>query len=234
MKGYATTEYVTSVFDATMPRKWNEPIHCSRCSRDFGSVRAREQHYADSSNHWQCPRSYCNKDFSSRDDLREHLTAAHNRCDCCLEYFSNQDCLRDHRIKRHNMCHICGRMFDSQPNLKAHLGWHRPRDIECYGCERQFKSRSAMVLHLEYSGQCDSGSNLALVKRTARQCYAYKKYRNNSDNSDYFPFACPCCGEVFRYMSGLLQHAESERCEVEMGPGTPLGRFLRYLWHRVG
>lgn len=212
----------------------NEHIYCFRCSRDFASVAARKQHYANSSSHWQCPMSYCDIDFCSQKDLRVHRISAHNWCDRCHDYFSDHESLRDHRIEYHNICHICDQIFDSPANLTAHLGWHRPRDIECYGCEQRFKSRSAMVLHLEYSGQCDSQSDLDIVERIARQCYAYKKYRNNDDNSDCFPFECPCCGVVFKHMSGLLQHAESERCEVKMGPGTPLGRFLRYLWHRVG
>lgn len=91
-----------------------------------------------------------------------------------------------------------------------------------------------MVLHLEYSEQCDSQRDEEYIKETAWQCYASKKYRNFGDYSDYYSFKCPCCDVVFHRMSGLLQHAESERCEVGMEPTSPLGRFLRFLRHRLG
>lgn len=187
----------------------NQHVYCFRCSRDFVSASAREQHFVNSSNHWLCRRNNCDFDFSCSDDLDEHLEDEHHWCEQCDEF------------------------FDSAANLKAHLGWHRARTIECYGCERLFKSVSAMVLHLEYSDQCDSGSDREFIGRVAIQCYASKHYRNYSDNDDYFPFECPDCGVVFRYMSGLLQHAESDRCDVDMEPGTPLERFLRFLRQRL-
>ena len=142
----------------------SQHIYCSRCSRYFRSVSAREQHYAHSSSHWRCRRDYCNLDFLNWDDLREHRVSMHDWCDECSDYFECEDDLREHRIGQHNMCHICDRLFNTPANLQAHLGSHRPRNVECYGCERRFKSLSAMVLHLEYGGQCDSESDLEFVE----------------------------------------------------------------------
>lgn len=124
--------------------------YCFRCSRDFVSTHARQQHLANSSNHHLCQRDDCDLDFPSEDDLVGHLHSIHHMCISCGNFFGNEYTLRNHRVEYHNMCEHCEQEFDTEANLKAHLGSHRPRTIECYGCYKKFKSLSAMVLHLEY------------------------------------------------------------------------------------
>jgi predicted RNA-binding Zn-ribbon protein involved in translation (DUF1610 family) len=86
-----------------------------------------------------------------------------------------------------------------------------------------------MVLHLE-AGFCSSGTTAGLVDHLARQCYQSGRYI--SDEEDY-DFKCPECKTVFLWMSGLLQHAESNACEVGIGKKSPLSKFLNFVRLRI-
>ena len=51
---------------------------------------------------------------------------------------------------------------------------------------------------------------------------------------DPLTFRCPGCDERFRALSGLLQHAESNRCNEGIYSGTgSIGKLLHYLWLRL-
>ena len=110
-----------------------------------------------------------------------------------------------------------------------HLLTHMRKETPCPGCDRTFVSRSAMVLHLE-RGTCASGANLGDIHEAA--------YHTATLDDDYvtpdreLPFACPSCGG-FRFMSGLLQHVESERCDERLGWYGPLDNFLEELADRI-
>lgn len=82
-----------------------------------------------------------------------------------------------------------------------------------------------MVLHLE-AGYCESGADCFDVNEAARACYQSKHY--TSDDRD-FSFECPACSSRFRFMSALLQHAESDTCDEHLGRNRALGKFLHYL-----
>lgn len=113
-------------------------------------------------------------------------------------------------------------------NSLQHRKTHAPKAIECYGCRRKFAAHSAMVLHLE-AGTCESGVDNEVVVDVALDCYQSRHYTNDDD--DEFDFKCPTCDTPFLYMSGVLQHSESDFCN-----GTiegPLRKFLRYLQTRV-
>jgi uncharacterized protein (DUF983 family) len=45
-------------------------------------------------------------------------------------------------------------------------------------------------------------------------------------------FMCPTCQTTFLHMSGVLQHAESDRCDEDLGQGRPLWKFLRFVQSR--
>jgi hypothetical protein len=85
-----------------------------------------------------------------------------------------------------------------------------------------------MVLHLE-EGTCKSGVDLSDVNDYASECHASNKYHD--DDGDY---KCPTCKKYFRYMSGLLQHAESDSCDETLRKRRgSLSIFLRFLKARV-
>lgn len=101
-----------------------------------------------------------------------------------------------------------------------------------------FASFSAMVLHLEARG-CVSGADSRLVDNAAFNCLEGEYLGSDDPNS---PFMCPRCTSTFRFMSGLLQHAESDHfhgygpCEVFptfQGFYGPLGNFLDALEEEI-
>ena len=62
-----------------------------------------------------------------------------------------------------------------------------------------------MILHLE-TRACPSGADIRTVDNAAFTCCYGESLRSGDPCS---PFACPyCCSTTFRFMSGLLQHAE--------------------------
>lgn len=102
-------------------------------------------------------------------------------------------------------------------------------DIRCPGCNRTFVSPSAMVLHLE-EATCASGADLEVINVAAKLTPGIGVYL--SYNSSY-PYDCSSCKSL-RFMSGLLQHIESDRCGDRLGRGGPLDTFIRQLSWRVG
>lgn len=85
-----------------------------------------------------------------------------------------------------------------------------------------------MLLHLE-AGSCESGRDLDFVNDVASKCRQSDSYKSNNPD---FDFQCPTCKTLFSFMSGLLQHAESDACEEDVQQ-KPLGQFINYLWSRI-
>ena len=85
-----------------------------------------------------------------------------------------------------------------------------------------------MVLHLE-ADTCDSGWDCEDVREIAFECHLSYAYTND-DDYDY-DYKCPNCDMDFTYISGLLQHAESDACDADVKTGA-LGKFLRFLRSR--
>lgn len=81
-----------------------------------------------------------------------------------------------------------------------------------------------MMSHLE-AGTCGSGVDLDEINQLAFECYQAQWYKSLNAN---FDFKCPTCQTPFAYMSGLLQHAESDSCEAGLGGTSPLGIFLEF------
>ncbi|KAL3471585.1 hypothetical protein BJX99DRAFT_237093 [Aspergillus californicus] len=198
---------------------------CTRCDKRFSLLQAKKQHISDSVNHHLCRLCSSPTDYSTKEELNEHLEHVHNICTTCDRPFSTPRQLMQHDVDKHNMCVSCRRYFNSPSNLKSHKISHAIRNIACPGCSRWFPTNSAMMLHLE-AGTCDSGVDLDKINRLAFECYQAQRYKSLNPN---FNFECPTCQTPFAYMSGILQHAESDCCEEELGSESPLGIFLEFL-----
>ncbi len=197
--------------------------HCERCNRDFRLRRDKKKHIQDSPNHHLC--RDCHLDFETSDELFQHDIQEHNMCHVCHAYFETAHG-RD-TVSVFRSLPSPGLVFIAKRILQ-HLVAHAPRDVDCPGCDRMFPSSSAMVLHLE-TGACASNVDCDWVDSVAFECYAAMYYTSDQGG---FDFMCPTCQVPFVYMSSVLQHAESNRCEECMTRGSPLWRFLRYLRSR--
>ncbi|PHH53361.1 Zinc finger protein 132 [Ceratocystis fimbriata CBS 114723] len=184
---------------------------CLRCDKTFRQLAHKQQHIRDSMNHHIC--SFCPSplDFSTRDGLVSHLEVEHNVCPLCHQVFSTGAQRRQHYHDRHNICLKCGRSFKSPSNLDSHKIVHVERNIDCPGCNRMFRSESAMVLHLE-AGTCASQTDLSEVTELAHECRQSQYYVSYRPG---FDFECPTCDTPFVYMSGLLQHVERDSCTTK-------------------
>ena len=86
-----------------------------------------------------------------------------------------------------------------------------------------------MVLHLE-TGTCESGVDCEFVAETARMSTNMAEYHSENE---YYPLQCASCDEQFRFLSGLLQHVESDRCEEILGCSGGLDGFQDELEEAV-
>ncbi|KAJ4391094.1 hypothetical protein N0V93_004709 [Gnomoniopsis smithogilvyi] len=198
-------------------------MFCRRCQKSFVSVRAKQQHIADSQDHHVCSKCPKHLDFEFEDELIEHLEDVHHFCVPCDRQFGAAEGLAQHDMAIHHRCRTCHRCFSSPSNLKQHSKTHMKKDIECLACPKHFVCVSAMVLHLE-TGYCPSGVDSGSITDIAFECRQASAYVLGGD----FEFQCPMCTTPFSSMGALLQHAESDYCDERVDRGS-LQDFLWFL-----
>ncbi|KAK2061321.1 hypothetical protein LY76DRAFT_624641 [Colletotrichum caudatum] len=186
-------------------------------------------HLSTSSNHHRCKQCPQKPEFLSAEDLENHRNRYHPYCGPCNRPFDTSDSLQQHATAVHNTCHECGDSFNSPSNLKNHQRVHAPKNVKCPGCPKTFDRDSAMMLHLE-AGSCSSGVTAEEVDDIANECYQSRHYI--SDDPDY-DFCCPTCQVPFLWMSGALQHAESDACSEGLAKDASLGKFLHFLRRQI-
>lgn len=104
-----------------------------------------------------------------------------------------------------------------------HQQVHLPRDKECYGCYRNFPTLPAMMIHLE-SGNCSSQVTNDDIDNWTLQYSQLNRYIDPQAANRY---ECPRCENQFSYLSGLLQHLESDACDGSIGKSLrTLPKFL--------
>lgn len=81
-----------------------------------------------------------------------------------------------------------------------------------------------MLIHLE-SGICASGADCEKLDRFAYLCYQWKAYTNGWN--EYYKYKCPDCQTVFRHLSGLFQHVESDACNQKFDGG--IGKLESFI-----
>ena len=69
--------------------------------------------------------------------------------------------------------------------------------------------------------------NFGFINQLAKVCAPRGSYLTN-DRKDEFPYRCYECELRFRFMSGLLQHAESDACRVEL-TDDPMRKFCEVV-----
>ncbi|ETN42878.1 uncharacterized protein HMPREF1541_02036 [Cyphellophora europaea CBS 101466] len=202
----------------------DDEYSCNSCDRSFGSRHAALQHASNASIHRSEWCNRCSWLFISPDALRQHLanSSLHNHCDRCNYDVGDLSDLARHREDVHFQCCECMKVFQNQNNLRMHKQVHFERDVECYGCDREFATTSAMVLHLE-RGTCGIGTDSDDIADWALGCIYADMFTTNGGGS--WSFECPGCNATFRYVSGLLQHIESDACDQELW-NNPIDELL--------
>ncbi|KAI1422462.1 hypothetical protein F5Y12DRAFT_717359 [Xylaria sp. FL1777] len=211
-------------------------FECNRCSRYFGSERARFQHM-DAMNHFEW------------------------ECSICDETWPTDGQRIEHEHDNHNYCSECQRTFMSHNNLKMHLNSriHRNYQIQCPFCKKSHATATGLTYHVE-SGSCPNAAGLnrdTLYKfvrdkdpggiitknlidwpgssqyeasdrsynpvRRGWECYlchrlfgqlqSLNQHLNSAAHKEDL-YRCPgrSCGKEFPTLAGLINHLESESC----------------------
>ena len=209
---------------------------CQRCADkpDFSTLAKLDDH--DEAMHGLC--RYCGGFLCSVSHMEEHQEEEHFVCRHCAERFQSRANLVAvsvlFRLPASHLLQMDQSISDMVHQLHIslthcqHLRTHLPQDIECYGCTRTFRTTSAMILHLEQDNSCPSDCNTSRIDQLASEVDAAGQYYDAYGPNDLL-YTCPWCQERFRFMSALLQHAESERCDAEYSSGSPLWEFLEHL-----
>ena len=106
---------------------------------------------------------------------------------------------------------------------------HAKKNVACPGCSRRFSTNSVLILRLE-AGTGVSNVDLDEINQLALECYHAQNYESN--NLD-FDFECSNCQTLFSFMSGLLQHAESDDCDEVLERGSQLSIFIYFVRSRI-
>ena len=102
---------------------------CGKCEKPFAEKKRKNQHEKDCGG-TDC--IHCNKHFSSRRALKEHINSTHNtnfRCVVCKKCFGGLSKLNrhmpTHEESRRVTCKICGKIFNRKDNLTRHMKKHQ-------------------------------------------------------------------------------------------------------------
>ena len=159
----------------------------------------------------------CNKAFTTKETLEEHLEAAHNgECSCtvCNKSFKTDGLLRTHHLEhcQHDppACVFCEKPFKTVSNLKRHLATAMHETLlkesphECTECGKVLANKHTLTDHMAiHSGlkpyQCGVCGKKFAIKRTMTahlQCHKLDRH-----------YQCSECDKAFKTSGNYRQHA---------------------------
>ncbi|KAI5646630.1 zinc finger protein 26-like [Phthorimaea operculella] len=135
------------------------------------------------------------------------------RCSFCPADFASKQAVQSHEYKhtgqRPYRCHLCPAAYTSASGLSRHSIKHTDIQYICDKCQRPFKNKSALIVHLD--------SHNHLRKYACAECgrrFAQKMGLNLHIDRDHLnlppPCACQICPRRFPRMSLLKTHMLKE------------------------
>jgi KRAB domain-containing zinc finger protein len=132
---------------------------CNTCNNPFLSMAALKHHenFFHSDYIEEHPCLQCNKIFSSRMKVLQHIKTVHQEgtfvCNECNRIYASPASLKKHIQKAHSTkvsCPECGKLF-TKLSLITHIKIHNPPEYECTfeGCERKFHTKNSFKRHTE-------------------------------------------------------------------------------------
>ena len=160
----------------------------------------------------------CNKAFTTKETLEEHIEAAHKgECSCtvCNKSFRTDSLLRTHHLDHceHDppACAFCKKQFRTVSNLKRHLatvihetGLKKIGHNECKECGKVLANKHTLADHMTiHSGlkpyQCSvCGKKFAIKRAMTAHLQCHKLDRR---------YQCSECGKAFKTSGNFRQHA---------------------------
>ncbi|KAI0440643.1 zinc-binding domain-containing protein [Xylaria telfairii] len=185
----------------------------------------------------------CNRSFSSKEALRQHLRSspAHEfRCDICGKRCNSEEALKQHKQNAPShtpllKCDICSKSFRSDEALKQHVRnapAHAPQPRPCDVCNRSFSSDEALKQHMR-----DAPAHNALPKCTICDRFfgsSEALQQHIGDSPAHAPsFQCNLCDKSFKSEEALQQHTQSAKGHQKQVKGNQTQAFFPELHPKV-
>lgn len=164
--------------------------------------------------------SLCNKAFTRKHTLSEHIKGIHlgqkpYKCSLCDKAFAGRQALNRH-IRIHSeektfKCNFCDRVFRRKYDFKNHERTHTgEKPYICLFCRKMFAHSSYMAVHSRiHRGERPYKCNLC------NKTFAYKQYMNQHtrSHSGVKPYKCSMCGKAFTDRQHLKRHTRTHSRE---------------------
>ena len=166
----------------------------------------------------------CNADFTSYDDLQEHMKEHKEKnehiCHLCSRVFESEDMLTMHKYSMKSACRIgcdyCGLVLPNRANLWNHRKTH-VKDNRCYscyleGCNKKFTCTRTLKKHIVAFHV--TKVNMHLFDFKIFECMICGKLHSLKSDLDFHlrshtqgkPFKCPTCGVGCSDKHNLRKH----------------------------
>ena len=190
---------------------------CEYCSKQFTTKNRMKIHIDRTHlNIKKFPCTECDKDFSGRDGLQEHLRIEHGDgikkflCDDCGKCFLTSNRLKIHTNNTHGSkkfeCDICHKSFALQGKLKKHVNEvHGVPNEKCPQCDKCFINKHRVTVHIKNvhtrphpCDKCEKGfGDIPSLEKHVRIVHGEKTHK------------CTLCSDMFPSTIQLKSHMEN-------------------------
>ncbi|XP_021702499.1 testis-specific zinc finger protein topi-like [Aedes aegypti] len=187
--------------DLNSPFSSTRPYLCELCGKTYTQSSHLWQHlrFHNGIRPFTCPESGCNRSFTIRPDLKDHIRKCHTgerpyHCDLCDKRFLTGSVYYQHRLihrgERRYGCEECGKRFYRADALKNHQRIHSgEKPYSCPHCPKQFRQRGDREKHIRVK-HSSSSLNMAPSQayedtpRSSRVCLKKQPRRKNNSESE--------------------------------------------------
>ena len=165
---------------------------------------------------------HCEKTFTRRQSLKEHLnlhTRKCHKCPHCAKVFTRADKLKIHQVSQHpehsnpgevalsriHKCDSCDMSFAYKSYLTAHVKivHEKAKPFSCETCGKKFAKRHRLNEHLPiHSGE--KPFKCHLCKNAFSRKQSLKNHMKYHTGENLFP--CDVCGQEFNVRMHLIEH----------------------------
>ena len=204
----------------------SKELMCDICEDTFTTNRALNRHISEIHDGDNIPCPKCQKGFSRKDRLREHLESAHDikpdplyhsvECPQCAKKLSTLDNLERHISDVHEgvkpfTCPVCEEDFSRRANLNQHISevHQGAKPFTCPVCDKDFSRRGNLKQHM--SEVHEATKPIPCLDCQEKFARSNKMRRHVSDvHRKEKSWECDQCIEDFSRWENLDRHLKSD------------------------